>query len=99
MEDNKENIEHETKTKFNVKEYMKEYHSKLYKANPEAGRQKRNFYKTKSKYDIKDYDKWYAKYKFDLYNIIKLIEIKKGMKEGHFEMMLMDLRDFEFVKK
>tara|TARA_R110000822_G_scaffold282227_1_gene403831 strand:+ start:151 stop:450 length:300 start_codon:yes stop_codon:yes gene_type:complete len=99
MEDNKENVEPETKPKFNVKEYMRDYHKNLYNSNPDAAKQKRNFYKTKNKYDIKDFDKWYGKYKFDLYNIIKLVEMKNLMKPGHFEMMLMDLKDFEFVKK
>ena len=99
MEDNKENVEHETKTKFNYKEYMRDYHNKLYKSDPDGQRKKRNFYKMKKMYDINEFDKWHSKYKYDLYNIIKLIEMKNLMKDGHFEMMLMDLKDFEFVKK
>lgn len=94
-----ENMEPQIKSKFNAKEYMRDYHSKMYKEKPDYCKQKRNFYVIRKKYDIKDYDKWFKKYHYDMYNIIKLIEIKEGMKPGHFEQMLMDLRDFEFVKK
>ena len=49
MEDNKENVEPETKPKFNVKEYMRDYHKKLYNSNPDVAKQKRNFYTYKSR--------------------------------------------------
>jgi len=101
MEDNKENVEsvNEDKKSFYMKEYMKGYSKKYYMKDPSGAKRKRNFYSLRTKYDIKDYDKWYAKYKYELYNIVKLIELKNDMSQGTFEQMLMDLRDFEFVKK
>jgi len=101
MEDNKENVEpvNENKKPFDMKMYMREYSKKYYLNDPASAKRKRNFYSLRTKYDIKDYDKWYAKYRYEMYNIIKLIELKNDMKSGTFEQMLMDLRDFEFVKK
>ena len=101
MEDNKENVEpvNENKKPFDMKLYMREYSKKYYLNDPSSAKRKRNFYSLRTKYDIKDYDKWYAKYKYEMYNIIKLVELKNDMKSGTFEQMLMDLRDFEFVKK
>jgi len=87
MEDNKENVEpvNENKKPFDMKMYMREYSKKYYLNDPASAKRKRNFYSLRTKYEM--------------YNIIKLIELKNDMKSGTFEQMLMDLRDFEFVKK